>query len=306
MKLNEATLLVIEDNHETLELIVSLLQPYFYHLLSASTAEEALQLYRQEHPDIILSDINMPGINGLELARKIRKENREIPILLLTAHNDTETLMQAANLAIDGFIVKPVLEVDDLLRRLRETAKKIPSEKDFAAKNESIDMLRSKAYFDALTGLANAHSFREKLENLTAKGPTESVPFSLLYIDLDNLKSVNDRYGHLAGDRLLQSFARQIRQVAGEHFFARIGGDEFVMIVQNIVEKDRMHTLVQTMFESVAEGAVYKENRFPISCSIGICRYPTDVQESTELLERADRAMYQAKRQGKNTYVFCK
>ena len=305
MKLSELTLLLVEDNRETQELIASLLQPHFSHIYRASTADEALQLYRKKRPDIILSDIYMPGISGLELARKIRSENREIPILLLSAHNDTETLLQAANLMIDGFVIKPVLEVDHLLRRLREAAERIPRNKTTIPENETIDTLRSKAYLDALTGVANAHSFREKLETLTAKGPENATSFSLLYIDLDNLKTVNDRYGHLAGDRLLQSFARQIRAAGEEHFFARIGGDEFVMIVENMVEKDSIRQLVERLLKSVESGTNYRESTLPISCSIGICRYPMDAADPTELLDRADRAMYRAKRQGRNTYTFC-
>ncbi len=305
MKLSESTLLLVEDNRETLELITSLLQPHFFRIHQASTADEALRLYRQKCPDIILSDIYMPGISGLELVRKIRSENREIPILLLSAHNDTETLLQAANLTIDGFVIKPVLEVDHLLHRLRETAERVTPEKNTSVERESIDTLRSKAYRDALTGVANAHSFREKLEELTAKGPTGTTSFSLLYIDLDNLKSVNDRYGHLAGDLLLQSFAKRILTAGEEHFFARIGGDEFVMILENMVEKDPIRRLIETLLRSVEGGTIFRGSTIPISCSIGICRYPLDAPDPTELLDRADRAMYRAKRQGRNTYTFC-
>ena len=283
-------------------MIASLLEPHFHRIYTAASGEEALRIYRQKDPDIILSDIYMPGITGLELAQTIRKENREIPILLLSAHNDTETLLQAANLTIDGFVIKPILEIDHLLQRLREAVERIASGRGSSTDGESIDTLRSKAYLDALTGVANAHSFQEKLKELTEQPVT---PFSLLYIDLDNLKAVNDRYGHSAGDRLLQSFAQQIRTAGEEHFFARVGGDEFVMIIEDIVEKEPIRQLVETLLRSVENGTAYRESTLPISCSIGICRYPIDAPDPTELVDRADRAMYRAKRQGKNTYTFC-
>jgi CheY-like chemotaxis protein len=116
--LSEAKLLLIEDEPESRELFVELLSNHFGEILFAPSAEEGWELYRESTPDLLLSDISLPGIDGVELTKRIRKEDCEIPIFWLSAHNDVDLHREAASLQVDGLFLKPLMDLESLVNSL--------------------------------------------------------------------------------------------------------------------------------------------------------------------------------------------
>jgi len=304
MILNEMTLLFVEDDGNSRDLIGALLEKHVKDIFLAADGEEGWELYRERSPDIILADIHMPRMNGLEFAGKIREKDRMRPILFLSAHSDSDTLFKAANLCIDGFIVKPVLDIDDLLSKLRESARRISKirERNLVQK-QKIDRLENIAYYDHLTGARNRFYFEECLSRAVHNSRSDGERFALVYFDLDNLKQTNDTYGHHAGDRLLVTFVSRVFPLLGGRALSRIGGDEFALIIENIQRDEEVVSLIDRIVKSTTKPIEYEDGFLEFSCSVGISWYPDEAESAEELIRNADMKMYRAKKEGKRNGI---
>ena len=310
MRLDEATLLLVEDDPFTQEQLGLFLEREVRRLYQAYDAEEGLELFLRHRPDIVLTDLNMPHGGGMEMIRQIRRAVPRQPVLILSAHDNRETLLESLNLAVDGFIPKPILSIDRIREKLESIARHLEGSESDASDSgtfldqKSLEELYRKAHSDPLTGIRNRHYFHERFEQLFAnEGPHE--PVALLYIDLDNLKILNDRFGHEAGDRALIHLARYLEDrlpVGGT--LARIGGDEFAMVLPGFDEK-RLKELIDAIQKETAEGLpIPGSEEIRLGFSIGCSLYPQDARSGEELLRHADRAMYQAKHSGKGCCFF--
>jgi YesN/AraC family two-component response regulator len=164
MTLNKMTLLFVEDDGETRMLFKSLLEKHLKDIYVAKDGEEGWKIYQEKSPDMVLTDIYMPKMNGLELAEKIRMTNRSKPILFLSAHSDAKTLLQAINLNVDGFISKPLMDFDELLERLRKISENLLKKRETSkTQAERMDRLHNMAYIDHLTKALNRFAFQENL-----------------------------------------------------------------------------------------------------------------------------------------------
>ena len=176
----------------------------------------------------------------------------------------------------------------------------IVMERDHAQKR-----IRELAYIDDLTGLASRAHFYQNLDAMIKRSDQNSSRLGLLYIDLDNFKSVNDSLGHDAGDLLLQKIAKRLQTVAREtDFVARLGGDEFCIIVNDVDNDcDAVH-VAQCCLEIVSKSVELSARKFTPACSIGIAHYPDDGKDLSALIKSADTSLYEAKERGKNQYAF--
>jgi diguanylate cyclase (GGDEF)-like protein len=295
MRLAERSLLLVEDDPLSQKQLCMLLEGEVSTLYAAESGEEGLALFRRYGPDLILSDIRMPGIGGLEMARRIRAETPEQAILFLSAHDDRETLLAAIDVAADAYILKPILDVTQLVERLERVAAMLHERE---RRREAIEHLVHDAHHDPLTEIPNRRFFLNRLEALLE----DRKPLALLFIDLDDFKSVNDRYGHTSGDHTLLSIAQRLRSLLPEGgILARIGGDEFALLLPDTGEEaDLKHCIHRIL------GACRQKILLPcgqeiiVSCSVGVSRYPRDSQRLDELIDLADRAMYRSKRSGKD------
>jgi diguanylate cyclase (GGDEF)-like protein len=155
-----------------------------------------------------------------------------------------------------------------------------------------------------LTGLPNRVLFQDRLQLTISQAKREQDEFSLLFIDLDGFKEVNDVHGHAAGDRLLQIIAHRLRSCVREaDSVARLGGDEFTILLRGIAEKHALERLLYKIIEAVAQPCVLGEYSANVTASIGVSRYPLDATGVEKLLIRADEAMYRAKQAGKNRFA---
>ena len=166
---------------------------------------------------------------------------------------------------------------------------------DITARRLAEEWAREAASRDPLTGMFNRRSFMERAEQSLKLADRSKKLLALLFIDLDGFKPINDRYGHGVGDQVLKEISRRLQVTVREHDApARIGGDEFVMICPECEEPD-LQRLIERIHSVIEETMEIEGQRFNVSCSIGVARYPQDGQNVQQLLEVADRAMYQMK-----------
>ena len=311
MPLSEMSLLIVEDDRLAQEQLRQILESEVHQIYQAYDGQEGYELYRHFNPDLILADIRMPVMTGLEMARKIRQEDCRQVIVLLSAHNDRQTLLEAINLPVEGFLNKPILDLPELLKTLQKGAKLARKRKEAIDTKARLRMdrcrqrLRSlyrQANIDPLTGLHNRLFFQKRLKMLLQHNRFAT----LLFIDVDNLKRINDTYGHLAGDQALQKVAAYLKSILPKGaILARIGGDEFAMVLEGPWEEEKIRTLAESALKG-CRSLCLDSGKTPmgIGCSIGISRYPQDAVDPAELLDHADEAMYRVKKKGKGGVHF--
>jgi len=306
MYLQDCSLLFVEDDHEIQEQIKEIFADEIKILYQAYNGEEGLKIYQEKEPDIVLTDINMPLLNGLKMSQKIKKINKHQPIFMISAYDEKEILLDALNMGIDGFIVKPIIDISALLDKLDKIAQRInPKQKTELKKKEELYNLHVLAYYDSLTKIPNRFFFEKKLKDAILKAKETQKEIQFLFIDLDNFKSINDKYGHKVGDQVLISFVQKIQKIIGEEdIFARFGGDEFVLLIEKNYDRKILEQLSSRIIHAGSHLLDTDNDTLDISCSIGISRYPEDTQSQEELIHYADLAMYEAKGKGKSSYCF--
>jgi len=305
MPLSNIRLLFVEDDPTAQEQMRRLLEGEVRKIYQAYDGQEGIELYRRHAPDIIISDIRMPVMSGLEMVRFIREEDPDQVILLLSAHDDRQTLFEAINLSVDGFLSKPILDLNKLMEKLRQAAvlaKKRSSSRKAKAYRSQLRTLYLQANTDPLTGLRNRNYFHQQLHNIIE----HEAPAVLFFIDVDDLKKINDSYGHAAGDRALKRVASHLKSILPKSAtLARIGGDEFAIVLEGEWGDEELARIARDALEG-CDGVIVEEGEEPlkIGCSIGISRCPEDGKNPEELLHHADLAMYRVKREGKSGYRF--
>jgi len=309
MALHTFSLLYVEDDKNTQEAMKEILKDEVKVLYQASNGEEGLALFKEKRPDIILTDINMPKMSGLDMALVIKHIDRTIPIVIISAFDEKSILLDAINIGIDGFVVKPV-DIEKLIEKLEEIAQNLLNCIDAEKARE--DALKKKeqklyelAHYDTLTSIPNRFLFQQKLTSTIQRAEEQKYNTALFFIDLDDFKIINDSYGHKAGDSVLIDFVENIKKVIRKtDTFARIGGDEFAMIVENFTTKKSLEQMAQKILEAIAVPTKFQGNDLEVSCSIGISICVEGKGDIEELIHHADLAMYQAKAQGKSNFVF--
>src|SRR5688572_15542227 len=175
----------------------------------------------------------------------------------------------------------------------------------FIARKQAERNLQFVATHDALTGLFNRSMFGQRLQQALAQAHRHERRLAVLFIDLDGFKSINDMLGHDAGDVLLADLAVRLRECMREgDTLGRMGGDEFVVLIENYEEDNQLLEVARKVLETVAEPFLLRDNTYHVTASIGIAAYPLDGRDATDLLKNADIAMYRAKEQGKNNFQF--
>lgn len=288
-----SNILVVDDNPDKLQLLEAALRMAGYHVNTATDGEEALAAVASFQPDLIITDVMMPRMNGYELAERIRSNplTRFIPVIMQTAAGrNSEDSLRASEVGALGYITDPT-DIELLLARTRTLL-------EFKA---YLDVCEEGAFTDHLTGLANRRRFERQLEREVSRTLRYAHPFSLLMLDLDNFKYVNDQFGHPAGDEVLRSLGRVLQEgTRGIDLAARIGGEEFAIL---LVETG------QTGAMEVAERlrVMTREMIVPtvghITASFGVAECPIGGQTAAEMLNSADVALYEAKRLGRDRVV---
>jgi len=176
---------------------------------------------------------------------------------------------------------------------------------DITYRKKSEDKLYQLAHFDTLTGLSNRHAFMGHLQESVEKSKRYETKCAVFFMDLDGFKSINDTYGHNAGDEVLSTTAARLKKIIRKtDLVARMGGDEFTVIIENFSDIRALNTLAQKMIETVSQSITLKEAKVNVTTSIGISIYPDDACDLDSVIRHADNAMYRAKELGKNNVQF--
>ncbi len=288
----DATILLVDDEETTIDVVQAFLEQQGYNRFVRTTnPHQALDLISKHEPDVVLLDLNMPGVGGLEILASIRKDEalKRMPVLILTASTDVGAKLEALELGASDFLSKPV-DSSELALRLRNT-------------------LAAKAYqdrladTDALTGLPNRRRFLQLLEQSLERASRESAPCSVLEIDLDRFKQINDTLGHGAGDALLKAVAGRI-QSGAKGLLSRLGGDEFSLILPGVGDAESASRVAQAIVDELDEPFCVDGQDLFVACSIGIAVFPKDGDNMETLLKHANVAMSFAKRGGQAPYQF--
>jgi two-component system cell cycle response regulator len=284
--------LIVDDEPDALEILQALLGIEGYHVINASTGEEGVEKAQKERPEVILMDINLPGIDGNEALRRIRENNPLQCVIMLTAFATVENAILALKEGATDFVKKP-FENEHLLHIVNQALEK---SRTLIEKEKLEEEVRRLSITDDLTGLYNHRHFFKTLESELVRMKRQKTTLSLLMFDIDQFKRYNDLYGHLEGDNALRKVGEIVRNSIRNNVDTgyRYGGDEFAALLigasidQTLAIAERVRTSV--------EGA---ELQNTITVSIGLVEFQ-DRFSLEEFVKSADDVMYVAKNSGGN------
>ena len=291
-------ILLVEDNdvdaHLTQDILAEWSVEQFDVMHVAKLSEAFIQLARTRF-DAILLDLSLPDGYGLLTLKQIQAASPTIPIIVLSGFSDQSLAVEAVQNGAQDYLVKGQGQPELLARAIRYAIERKRAE----------ERLTHLAQYDQLTGLVNRTLFRDRLIHAMARSKRLQQPMGLMLLDLDRFKSVNDTMGHDAGDQLLKAVADRLRECVREvDTVARMGGDEFTIILEALSHEDDITAVAQRITKSLTESFPLGNQRVSIGVSIGITVYPLDDHEIDDLLRHADSAMYRAKQQGGNSFQF--
>ncbi|TXI20439.1 MAG: diguanylate cyclase [Nitrosomonas sp.] len=283
--------LIVDDSTTVMAYYTAILEQAEMVVKAVSDPMGLLEKLSDFNPDIILMDLYLPGCNGIELTRVVRQMEGffSTPIVYLATENDFNTQPEAMSLCGDDFIVKPI-----------DPTYLISSITSRVTRGRSI---RSLVIHDGLTGLLNHTAIKEELAREVVRSSRLNTPLSFAMIDIDFFKKINDTYGHAAGDRVIKSLARLLKQRLREtDIVGRYGGEEFAVIMNDTdaISAAKVIDEIRTVFSHLLHLSHNDEFFVNFSCGIADFAHFPDV---ASLSEAADKALYQAKQRGRNKVV---
>lgn len=286
----KSKIMIVDDEHISLAMTEHILSST-YSVVCASSGADAIRTYFKEEPDMVLSDLRMPGMGGFELQQELQKKaGHPIPFMFMTADKDEGAESKGFEVGAMDFIRKP-FRADVLLSRIANILQTV----------EEIQGLKRAAEIDPMTGLFNKATVQAEVDAVCrhTKG-------ALMMIDLDNFKPVNDIYGHDMGDKILIRFAEIICSAIRESDIAgRMGGDEFVVFCQHITDEEVIASKAKYINDHILSSArefMGDNMNIPIGASIGCALAPDDGRDFMTLFKKADKALYSVKSGGKHGY----
>jgi two-component system, cell cycle response regulator len=283
--------LVIDDSEPMRRLVTHYLRRDDFKVVEAATGQEGINLARQELPDVILLDVNLPDIDGFEMCRRLKSDGVTmlIPIIFITGQTATDEKVKGLDLGAHDYMTKPFHPVE-LRARVRSA---------FRFKH-LLDLLDRKARIDPLTGLYNRLFFQEQLKEEIGRAKRLERDFSLVMLDIDHFKRINDTHGHPFGDQVLVKVADSLSE-RSPAVIARVGGEEFAALLRDTTVEGAA-TWADSSRTAVAGLAFAHYNQsVQVTCSFGVAslaQYPES--EAGLLIEAADQALYTAKHSGRN------
>lgn len=296
-------ILVVDDDPDSQKILATALDWDGYQVMTASSGAQALQLIEEWLPDLLLLDVHMPGVSGLETLRAIRARELSVPVLLISGESDSQIVVQGLDLGAEDYIAKPFdpmvmlarvrtqLRIKGLHDQLRDTNEKL---------KELVDT-------DDLTGLLNMRSLYQRLELEFARGRRFHRSVCVVMMDMDYFKSVNDGHDHLFGSFVLSEVGKIIKNtIRNVDIAARYGGDEFLIVLTE-VDIPGARAFCERLRKNISK-FVFKngEDNITLTTSIGFAiKSPEDDKtDARELVRAADHALYAAKEAGRNRVHF--
>lgn len=290
-------ILIVDDNKDIRSFLIDFLVAKGFKCTSTGSSEEALEIIRNNSIQVVVADIILPGISGLELAAKIKKEHPSIDIIIMTGHGREFSYEEAVRQGASDMVVKP-FRAEELQLRIERTL----SEQRMRSERKIIlEELKRLAITDDLTKLYNARHFYQRLKDEINRCRRYQTPLSLLLLDIDYFKKYNDNYGHLEGNKVLNALGSTIQTCLRSMDTAyRYGGEEFTVLLPQTTS-DEAVTVAKRIKKSVAKLPFKpKDDKIAhITVSIGVAEYRHG-DTSEAFVKQADQAMYASKENGRN------
>jgi diguanylate cyclase (GGDEF)-like protein len=307
-------ILVVDDEETIRGLLTQVLTEEGHEVTGVASGEQALEAFHKHHYPVVISDIRMEGMSGIELLHEIKRLKQNTQVLMITSHSSIESAISALRAGAYDYVIKPFEDLDVITAAVNRAIEKIcyinenqnlvenlkKNKKELERLNEVFwDM----AVRDGLTGLHNHRYFNEFLSAELSRSIRHKRNFSLLFIDVDFFKAYNDTHGHLEGDivlcELAQIFQKRLRKI---DMIARYGGEEFVILLPE-VKKDGAYIVAENIRKLVEEHPFRGRETQPqgrVTVSIGVATFPGDGENRAFLIKSADEALYRAKNNGRN------
>ena len=298
-------ILVADDEPTNRSLIQRRLERTGYRVITAQNGQEAVEKAVEAAPDLIILDVMMPVMDGLQACRSIKdnEATRDIPIIFLSARDETDVKVSALGIGANDYISKP-FNAEELLARV-EVALRLRFERDRLRESAEeararAEMAQERSLTDPLTGLLNRYGLQISLAHELAEARRYNRPLSCLMIDVDRFKTINDTYGHITGDVALQQIASVLTQVVRRSDIVfRYGGEEFLALLPK-TDLEGAVALAEKLREAVVARIFGDgEHTFYLTLSIGAASL-SETESGNDLIARADIALYHAKERGRN------
>jgi len=281
--------LVVDDNLENIQVVMNILSREGYELSYATSGKEALGQIQHTAYDLILLDIMMPGMDGYTVCRELKDspETEEIPIIFLTAKSDTESIVKGFETGGVDYVTKPFNSLE-LLSRVRTHLEL----------NHIRKFFKQSSLVDGLTGLYNHNYIIERVENEISRAKRKNTPLSVLMLDIDHFKIINDNFGHQVGDEVLVQSANIFRQeFRKEDILGRYGGEEFLIVLPDTDLENGVPSAEK--IRTTIEALTWKHKGLEVTISGGISTFKGN-NLAFDLIKEADDLLYKAKHKGRN------
>lgn len=282
-----STVLIVDDSPSNIRVMAAVLQER-YRVKTATSGQQCLDMALRHKPDLILLDIEMPGISGYETCRELKdmSETRDIPVIFVTGRDNIEDEEMGLRIGAVDYITKPIRPV--ILSARVDTHVTLKRQQD---------RLLQLAMHDQLTGLYNRHYMLEMVDQRLSRARRHNTPLSLLIVDLDHFKKINDTHGHIVGDQILEQVSALLnQQCRTEDTVTRFGGEEFLILMEPC-SLNQAHYKAEVMRHQISE---LMPSGIEVTVSIGAAEFSDADSSFNDMLKRADDALYRAKANGRN------
>lgn len=297
-------ILIVDDNQEDLLVFKRYIKRCDFSnentkVLEAKTVKEAIGIISSTILDCVLLDYKLPDKSGSDLLKALADKNIALPpIIMLTGQKKIELAVEALKLGAEDYLVKDEITEEALCRSIQNATEKNNLRRQLSRKEEEI---RKLAYFDTLTDLPNRVSFEKSLKDIIS----EDKPFSVILLDFDRFKNINDTLGHDVGDLLIKKVAKRLQESLLEKVsISRVGGDEFVILRKDDYCREQNTEFLSNILKIFSTPFQIKQYKLSIYPSIGVANYPEAGSSSVGLMKSADIAMFRSKEMGGNQFSF--
>jgi len=294
--------MVVDDSRTQRVIVSEYLSTLGCDIVLCESGQEALMVVSEQVPDLIILDVEMPGLSGFDTCKAIRGflQDHWVPIIYLTGRSDPEDIVEGLNVGGDTYLSKPVHK--DVLSAIARAMLRLSSiQAELMKANKKLDEV---AHFDVLTQIMNRRGYQHMLERYWKDHQRRKASLTVMLMDIDHFKKYNDNYGHIQGDQCLRQVAQALKQALKRPIdvLARYGGEEFVVILPDTATTGALK-VAQRFIEAMLEANIpheYSDCQPHVTLSIGLAHADLDNETSKQVLERADKALYQAKESGRN------
>jgi two-component system cell cycle response regulator len=296
---SERKVLVVDDDDMSRTLVAKALEFQQYQVRQAESGVQALEIMGEWKPHLILLDVSMPGLNGLETLARLRASHEYVSVIFVSGNSETEDVVKGLDAGADDYVCKP-FEVADLLARVRAQLRIKDLHDDLKRAN---DRLKELIDIDDLTGLFNMRSLYKRLDYELDRARRYNRQVSVLMMDLDFFKQVNDQHDHLFGSHVIKEVGQMISEnIRKVDFAARYGGDEYLVVLTEI-SLEGARTFGDRLRERIASHEFKSDmHSIRLTASLGLAiTNPSEIEiDARSLVRYADRALYAAKENGRN------